>query len=469
MHICTAMRPCPQNHPSADPSSTSFTWDERVRTWASKLGVCAQPSPSTPKHATPLPTPPSRDSEEQQQQQHWPASANGCCTGPLPSSDAPATGTAVADPSRKPSGSAKRVGSFARGFLLGIGGAGGSGPATAAAAASDSPSEDAPVPAAALEASATETETEGESAASSASTLPGTSDSETAAVVVGGCHVPGEGDACIAAAADAASSGALFGAAAACGRGRWVKGAPPSSSDSGSDSDHDNMNRGNSMNNNNGNYSIHNNTGGGSTGESATPGDNRGKKKDQIDSFNGDTLTGNGRSSFGARTPAVEDGDDEKTMAWLETGAGIGGANGGGGGGGGTAKTASKKKKKGKAKGKGSKPKKSATAKSSAAPELPSHPSPAEADDASETVAKPTRSRCKQEQGQQHKQPQRKSLNVTFGYVSLLEFTRDVGGCAVPGDGTWGLALGLPFRESVVEVDGYEASKAEVGHRDVWL
>lgn len=56
----------------------------------------------------------------------------------------------------------------------------------------------------------------------------------------------------------------------------------------------------------------------------------------------------------------------------------------------------------------------------------------------------------------------KKSLNVTFSHVRMLEFTRDVGGCAVPSDGTWGLALGLPFRETMVDVDGYEASKAEV-------
>lgn len=59
----------------------------------------------------------------------------------------------------------------------------------------------------------------------------------------------------------------------------------------------------------------------------------------------------------------------------------------------------------------------------------------------------------------------RRALHVTFGHVLMLEFTRDVGGCGVPSEGTWGLALGLPFRETMVEVDGYEASKAEVCNR----
>ncbi|CAN0079749.1 unnamed protein product [Scytosiphon promiscuus] len=54
------------------------------------------------------------------------------------------------------------------------------------------------------------------------------------------------------------------------------------------------------------------------------------------------------------------------------------------------------------------------------------------------------------------------AASVAFGDVNLLEFTRDVGGCGVPGDGTWGLSLGMLFRETVVDVDGYEASKTEI-------
>lgn len=56
----------------------------------------------------------------------------------------------------------------------------------------------------------------------------------------------------------------------------------------------------------------------------------------------------------------------------------------------------------------------------------------------------------------------RKALHVSFGNVRMLEFTRDVGGCGVPSEGTWSLSLGLPFRETSVDVDEYEVAKVEV-------
>ena len=171
------------------------------------------------------------------------------------------------------------------------------------------------------------------------------------------------------------------------------------------------------------------------------------------------------------------DGDDG--MAWLETGPG--GGNGGGSGNSGHSKASSKKKKKNKAKGKGGKPKKAcpgkgtpssnelpaveggataaaAAAAAAAADDGGGAGAGADADASSSSTASSSKAVAKRSRSNK----QRKALNVTFGCVRLLEFTRDVGGCGVPGDGTWGLALGLPFRETSVEVDGYEASKTEV-------
>lgn len=132
--------------------------------------------------------------------------------------------------------------------------------------------------------------------------------------------------------------------------------------------------------------------------------------------------------------------NEDSSTAWIQQGGGgvvNSGVSGGAGSSGG--KACSKKKKKSKSKGK-NKAKKVCTGGGGGGGAVNK--------DAASTKATATRHTS--------------TLNVTFGHIRMLEFTRDVGGCGVPAEGTWGLALGIPFRETMVDVDGYEASKAEV-------
>lgn len=47
-----------------------------------------------------------------------------------------------------------------------------------------------------------------------------------------------------------------------------------------------------------------------------------------------------------------------------------------------------------------------------------------------------------------------------FGPVTVLEFERDIGGCGVPGDGSWALALGdKVFAESCMSLEAHEAER----------
>lgn len=138
--------------------------------------------------------------------------------------------------------------------------------------------------------------------------------------------------------------------------------------------------------------------------------------------------------------PCLSKSDCQSTEAWLET---VHWSNNNG-----DSSMASKGKKKknksGKSKGKCG----NARANKSSAPK----------GNKSTQVDSSTSGSTKQGRG-------KSTLNVTFDSVTLIEFTRDVGGCTVPSDGTWALSLGLPFRETRVDVDGYEASKAEVGNQ----
>ena len=496
-----------------------------MRSWASKLGVCAQPAVPPAKQATPLPTPPPDDLEEPQQR--WPAgdatdgvstatasgaeavsgtirsdavctptggaslsigsatnaTASGVISAPeatatiTPSPDAPpACSTTPVSGSKKPAGNAKRVGSFARGFLLGLGGGGGGGGAGAAAAATPSRNADCAQP---PPPSAVQMETKGD-VLTPASTLTDTSSLE---VKQGDCGGK-EGEGIVA--------GAGAGVPSVCGRDRWVKGAP----DSPNSSDGDDSDEGFAAKEKKRGMEIGSNGGGGTGGDGG--GGGSGGKANVVGSACGNMVGEGGCSAcVGSISPISCAGDDARAdvgggdgddgMAWLDTGAG---SNGGGSG----AKAASKKKKKSKAKGKGGKTKKTCPSGSKGGTALSSHDllsatggggggvAPAAVTSAAAAAAAGTAAAActaaaattnadtstssslssKATSKRARTRKQRKALNVTFGCVRLLEFTRDVGGCGVPTDGTWGLALGLPFRETLVEVDGYEASKAEV-------
>ncbi|CAM9520453.1 unnamed protein product, partial [Laminaria digitata] len=475
---------------SADPSSPSFTWDERVRSWASKLGVCAQPPLPPTNQATPLPTPPPDDLGEQQDR--WPAAveseseavsgatsgsissitrsattsgaipsgampsgatpsgaingASGAISAPEtipPSPDTPPACSPVA--TKKPPGNAKRVGSFARGFLLGLGGGGGSG-----GGGGGGPP---PPPPPRRRGEGGRGAVAGCAESAPASTLPDTSGVKASQ---GDCG-DGGGGSCGAERGGVSSS-------AVSGRDRWVKGAPDSPYNSSDDGDGDSD--GGLMNDNN--RGVDSGGGGGGGGGSACVGSL--PRSSSAPAANAAAAGDAGGGGAGAGAGGM---DGDTGMAWLETGPGNGTGSGSG-----SVKTASKKKKKSKAKGKGGKAKKACpgkgtpslheltgveggaggggggggtTAASAAAAAAASAVPGADASSSSKAAAKRARSN-----------KQRKALNVTFGCVRLLEFTRDVGGCGVPGHGTWGLALGLPFRETSVEVDGYEASKTEI-------
>ncbi|CAM9848298.1 unnamed protein product [Ectocarpus fasciculatus] len=474
---------------STDPTSTppSSTWDERVRTWASMLGVCAPPpSPPSSKrhnHGTPLPTPPPdspawgseergvrHQDKQQQQKKHWPsdrddesttaaaavATDNTATTTTGTNSTASATtatsprlGGAASTARRKPVATGKRVGSFARGFLLGLGGGGsgggGGGSGGGASKRSKSPTGSKPAHAgrsgkgaAALVAPASTLPPQTREAGDGSMVPDGDDDDDADMAVMP--STPVETMTMTAAADHVTGAGRRR-------RQRWVKGAPPSPGDSDdSDSDGDATGRGDKGGN-----------------EGVSPG---------------------GPCSLpaaaAAAAPAAAGGDGEG-MEWLETGPGgnvaakanSGGTKtiGGGGGGG------SKKKKKNRGKGKGggggggAKPTKNGSSSCpSAAPEnktTSTQPMPQASgrqEPCREAAATSTRRRgttagagvkAKRAKGG-------KKLSVSFGRVNLVEFTRDVGGCGVPSDGTWGLALGLPFRETVVDVDGYETSRSEI-------
>lgn len=289
--------------------------------------MCAQPSPSTPD--TPLATPPPDG-------QHW------LCreTADNPTTAAPDVQQSNVEQklSRKEAAQSKRTGSstFARGFLLGLGGVG-----------SSSSSSFGKVEVCV-----------GDAIAAPHSTVPGVQTVED----------PGS----------------------TCGRERWVKGfkgVPSSPTNSSTD---------------------------------------------------GDTSIDASKSSSDASLPKS---DSQSTEAWLETIHTSTSNNSVDSNSSVASKSKKKKNKGGKAKGKCGK----ARANKS-------------------SVSKGNMNRVEASISGSTKQGKDKStLNVTFGNVTLLEFTRDVGGCTVPSDGTWALSLGLPFRETRVDVDGYEASKAEVG------
>ncbi|CAB1110142.1 unnamed protein product [Ectocarpus sp. CCAP 1310/34] len=475
---------------STDPTSTppSTTWDERVRTWASMLGVCAPPpSPPSSKrhnHGTPLPTPPPdspawggeerggrhQDKQQQRQQQdHWPSdreddssaatpaaaaavaddstAATGTSSPASAAAASPRVGVAASTARRKPVATGKRVGSFARGFLLGLGGGGsgsgggggggsGGGSGGGASKRSKNPTGNAPAHAAGKGSGAV---------VAPASTLPPQTREAGEASILQDERDGGDDMAVVP--STPVETMAVAGADGVTGgrRQRWVKGAPPSPSDSdASDSD--------------GDVTCLDNRG---RGEGASP---------------CGTCSPPAAAVVAAAAPApapAPAGGDAEGMEWLETGPGgnvAAKANSGGtktiGGGG------SKKKKKNKGKGKGggggggggAKPTKNASSS------LPSV--------AAENKTASTQPMLQSSSGQQ--EPCRtlngaaagrikakrakggKKLSVSFGRVNLVEFTRDVGGCGVPSDGTWGLALGLPFRETVVDVDGYEASRTEI-------
>ena len=276
------------------------------------------------------------------------------------------------------------------------------------------------------------------------------------------------------------------GASSVSGRDRWVKGAPDRPTNSSDDSGDGDSDSGFA----NGNERC---TGSGCDGGGGGGGDGGGGcGVDAATSACGNMVAGGGgsacvgnklSSSSSAASAAVAAGaaagaaasdgsaggaEGDDGMAWLETGPG----NGSGGGSGGSAKGSSKKKKKSKAKGKGGgKTKKLCPGKGTpssndlltAGREKGGATAAGAAGGVSAETDASASSKAAAKRARRNKQ--RKALNVTFGCVRLLEFTRDVGGCGVPGDGTWGLALGLPFRETSVEVDGYEASKTEVSRK----
>lgn len=416
-----------------------------------------QPSPA--KQATPLPTPSPKDhgaqeqdwtvdqssssdlaEDEQQKQKSFPqrepsnsrpassttaVSSASACASPPPPEGGP--GQAASNP-RKQVGGARRAGSFARGFLLGLSGGG--------------------------------TERRSRSPVKASSLVTGKG--RIAPVVASTTSSGQQGDQGDKEDANVSrpvvvSRGDVVVGVGASGRDRWVKGAPPSPSNSsegevdGPAVDHrppsplwnrsterdtrdccidPNSNLGVDNNNNN-------NSNQGACSVGGRVGGNVGGENDVA------------ANPEVAATP--RDGEALiESMAWLETGtaSGNGVAN---------AKAAGqcqskKKKKKGKTKTKGGKSRKLSGATKAAAPLRPSS-------EPNASKAEPTA--AKTEFRRENKQ-ERRHLNVTFGRVNLLEFTRDVGGCGVPSDGTWGLALGLPFRETMVDVDGYEASKAQV-------
>ncbi|CAN0158460.1 unnamed protein product, partial [Ectocarpus sp. 8 AP-2014] len=485
---------------STDPTSTppSTTWDERVRTWASMLGVCAPPPspPSSKRHnnGTPLPTPPPDSpawggeerggrhqdkQQQQQQQQHWPpdrdddsSAATAAAAAAVANDSTAATGTnspasaAAASPGvgvaastarRKPVATGKRVGSFARGFLLGLGGGGsgsgggGGGGGGGASKRSKNPTGNAPAHAAGKG---------GGAVVAPASTLPPQTREagEWSIVQDGRDGVTGDDMAVVP--STPVATMAVAGADDVTGgrRQRWVKGAPPSPGDS-DDSDSD------------GDVTCRSSKGG---VEGASPCGTCSPPPPPA------AVAAAAPAPASAPAPAPAGGDAEG-MEWLETGPGgnvaakassggtktIGGGGSGGGGGG------SKKKKKNKGKGKGGGGGGGAKATKNASSSLPSA--------VAETKTTGTQPVSQSSSGQQEpcgtlngaaagrvkakRAKGGKKLSVSFGRVNLVEFTRDVGGCGVPSDGTWGLALGLPFRETVVDVDGYETSRAEVrGH-----
>ncbi|CAN0209914.1 unnamed protein product, partial [Discosporangium mesarthrocarpum] len=131
-------------------------------------------------------------------------------------------------------------------------------------------------------------------------------------------------------------------------------------------------------------------------------------------------------------------------------------------GGGGQSKSSKKKKKtKAKPKGKGKAKKSGAGAPSVSGPRADGGGGAqalgsTAAATTSSAVAPERKTRGLRAEGGCH------GRRVTFGNVSILELTRDVGGCGVPTDGSWSLALGAPIRETEVDVDGYEKDKEEV-------
>lgn len=414
----------------------------------------AQPSPA--KQATPLPTPSPKDpgaqeqdwtvdqsnasdlaeDEQQQQRESFPkqepsnsrpatsvsaAASVSACASPPPPEGGP--GQAASNP-RKQAGGARRAGSFARGFLLGLSGGG--------------------------------TERRSRSPMKVSSLVAGIG--KTAPVVASTTSSAQQGDQGDQGDKEDANVGRAVvvsrGGVGASGRDRWVKGAPPSPSNS-SEGEVDGPAVDHQPPSPLWNRSIERDT----RDCCVDPNSNRGvdnNTNNQGACSAGGRVGGDvGGEKDVAANPevAATPGDGEaliESMAWLETGmlSGNGGVN---------AKAAcqcqsKKKKKKGKAKAKGGKSRKlSGTTKAGAPPRPSFEPNASKAEP---TAAK---TECRRE-----KKQERRHLNVTFGRVNLLEFTRDVGGCGVPSDGTWGLALGLPFRETMVDVDGYEASKAQV-------
>lgn len=374
---------------SADPSSPS--WEECVRSWASKLGVWAQPSPSTPD--TPLATPPPDDPGAQEQ--HWLCRETTTAAPDVHQQDQQPT--AEQKTLRKEAAQPKRTGSFARGFLLGLGGfgVGNSSSSKVEVEVRDHTRDTIAAPHSILP----EVQTRNPVTEKGVKSVP--------------VEVPDN---------NCASSR----------RERWVKGfesAPSSPTNSSTDGDD----------------SI-----------DASKSSSDGRLTRSASTSESDKRTSDGVSPAAAANVSPRDtrASDQSAEAWLETvypsaiktmnrNNSVDSVSGGVAS---TKAPGKKKKNKGsKAKGKGGKAKanKASVSKANTMTKDP-------------TVDASTSGSTKQGED-------KSALNVTFGDVTLLEFTRDVGGCTVPSDGTWALSLGLPFRETRVDVDGYEASKAEVG------
>ena len=418
--------------------------------------MCALPSPTKQgNQGTPLSTPPPLDPPHLH---HW-LSAESGDAGTInstrdvraagPSSEA---GLSLSSPPPPPSpienlksdrtkqkARLKRPGSFTRGFLLGLGGGGGgcstfrSKSPTKAGHVSDGETKESVADPASIAAST--------SAQLQPVQLCPTSRQDD---VQGGGRVE-HGKSRVDQVNTAIDTSSVV--VSLSGRERWVKGASLSltASDSSCDGDGEGEGHGEEER-------------GGDDGSSDSNGENSGVQGDsRIGAVDVD--------DNGGVTPAADkdkadlDGggnSDEDDNAWLETVNGSihrSNSHSNDGSTGGASKTKSKKKKtkgsKGsKAKGKGSKAKASKASLAN-----PACTTPESSKDAAE--ASISFKGVRKEKG-------KNAPNVTFGDVSLVEFTRDVGGCAVPSEGTWALALGLPFRETRVDVDGYEASKAEV-------
>ncbi|CAM9582436.1 unnamed protein product [Pylaiella littoralis] len=545
---------------STDPSSTpsSTTWDERVRSWASMLGVCAAPPSTSPgsEQRTPLPTPPPstwdgqegeeedqpqhQQQQQQQQQQPWPSDSTAdSASSAAPAAAAVAATAAAAAPGvrdtpvnpsevrsattaetksnsspaatakvvaaagstarRKPVGTGKRVGSFARGFLLGLGGGGGSG----GTGSSSSKRMKSPTAAVAVTNTAVETTKVAAAADTAAAVAPasgpddGASAREAVAVARSGAAVAaadGSGDqddaldvlpmlspaAAEAPATETGSADDKF-----VGRDQWVKGARRSSSNSSSSS-----NSGSDSENHVDRYPAGSGTkicvpegskeggshGGGGSG-ATTPCSTAAAAASTSTAASTGAAVAGGDSATGAVTTVTTSANDGG-MDWLETGPGGSSSSGsntgksssgvkaaGGGSSSSSSSSSSKKKKKSKTKGKGggggksTKSTKKLSSCSSSSEQALSTPVAYEEVAAGSKASEGASGKAKRAKKQE---PQQLKKEVTFGRVNLLEFTRDVGGCGVPSDGTWGLSLGLPFRETEVDVDGYEASKDEI-------